>query len=338
MLTDKAQQGADFVGVKVNKVTRTANERRWKKNIQINKPHYIKGNPPLVGLATYLIGAGPSLDKNVDELKKISKRGVIVCVDANFEYLINKGITPEYCVSIDASNKIYKMVKKVMNKTKDTMLVCTTSANPKVVSKWQGPVYFFSTPHPRLQSKADEYFALSRYVVAKKEIKPGEELMFNKNYKVVFAGAFANLPCGGNVTTSAHMFCITCLKASMVVFVGCDFSWEMASHFYSGRRHIANINKRTLDSPSFDCIDSNGKKVYTNLSLHGYKRWHENVILQNPTRHINATEGGILGIDEKGKKEPFVFFSKLRNVIKDYTPKEKDGHDREKKHKNSRKT
>jgi len=325
MLTDRQQETKEYLGARINKITREGKEKMWMRNIQKNKPFYMRGNPIPKGLATYLIGAGPSLDKNIDELKNMGGRGVVVCIDANLKYLMDKGIKPEYCVSIDASGKIWDMVKHVIDKTKDITLVCTTAANPKLIKRWKGNRFFFITPHKVIQSKTDEMTAMTRYIVATKDIKVGKELLFNKNYKIKFSGVMLELPCGGNVTTSAHMFCIACLKAISVVFVGCDFSWKDSSHFYAGNEHIENTKGRTLNEQIFSHPDSNGDKVNTNISLDSFKRWHEQLALHYEYSCINATEGGILGINSDGKKEPFMAFSTLKDAIAELSPKENGG-------------
>lgn len=323
-LSEKAHKATGYIGYQVNRLTRTKNDTRWRRNVQTNKKYYIKGNPKLKGLVAYVIGAGPSLDKNVEELKGISSRGIIVCIDANFEYLVNKGIIPEYCVSIDASDKIYDMIKSVIKKTKNTILVCNTASNPKLIAAWKGSKFFFTSPDSRFPSKSEERNALTRYAIAKKDIKKGDEIKASKSYKIVFPGVKLEMGCGGNVTTSAHVFCHQVLRVFTIVFVGCDFSWENASHFYSGRKHLENIRARTLNEQILSHFDIDKKRVNTNISLESFKRWHENVAMLSPgTESINATEGGILGIDAKtGNKEPFIKFMKLKDAVKKYTPKD----------------
>ncbi len=322
MLTDRQHKTAEYIGRVVNKKTREANEKQWRKNIQLNKPFYIKGNPLPKGIVSYLIGAGPSLEKNVDELKNIGSRGIIVGIDANLRFLLHHKIVPEYCVSLDASNKMWKMIKPVINYTKNITLVVNTASNPKVIKNWLGPKFFFNSIHPRFPSKTEEFFAGSRYTIAGKDIKAEEELIFGKNYKIIFPGVLLELPCGGNVTTTAHAFCIHCLKANTVVFVGLDCSWEMDSHFYAGQEHQENIKARVCNEQLLTHLDLNKKKVRTNFSMHSFKSWHEQVALQYPYTCINATEGGILGIDDKGNKEPFMGFANLRDVIKEFTPRQ----------------
>lgn len=324
MLNDRAYKAEQYIGYKVNKITREANERAWNRNIQKNKKYYRIGNPLPKGLITYLVCAGPSLEKNVEELKNVGSRGIIVCIDANLEYLIDKGIIPEYCVSIDASDKIYTMVKSVIKQTKDITLVANTASNPRLVERWKGPKFFFSSIHPRFGTKSEEFQANSRIAIATKRINKGEELRFNKHYKIVFPGVLLELPCGGNVTTTAHAFCLNCLKATTVAMVGADFSWETDNRFYCGSKHSKNVNMRIHNETRCSHLNMYKKRVHTNHSLFAFKQWHEQLALQYPWTVINCTEGGILGINDKGDKELAIGFDTLKNVIKEYSPKRED--------------
>jgi len=321
MLTDRQNKTVEYIGKQVNRKTREANDKVWKRNILLNKSLYIQGNPLPKGLIAYLVGAGPSLDKNVEDLKEVGSRGAVVGIDANLRYLLQHKISPEYCVSLDASNKIWKMVKPVIQYTKNITLVANIASNPKLIKNWLGPIFFFNSVHPRIASKSEEFFASSRYAVAKKDVKAGEELIFDKNYRLVFPGVLIELPCGGNVTTTAHAFCMQVLKAQNIALVGLDCSWENDSHFYAGQEHGANIRARVLNEQLLTHLDGNKKRVRTNFSMHSFKSWHEQVALQQPYTCINATEGGIVGIDDKGNQEPFIGFAPLKEVIANYSPK-----------------
>ena len=49
----------------------------------------------------FIVSAGPSLDKNIDELKNIKGRGVIMAVDTAIKPLLKKGIVPDIVASVD---------------------------------------------------------------------------------------------------------------------------------------------------------------------------------------------------------------------------------------------
>lgn len=320
-LTEEQSMAMDFIGQVTNEVTRNGNSDLWKDNIIRNRKHFRIQNQEVNGLAVYVVCAGPSLDKNINELKNISKRGTILVVDAALRFVIKKGIKPEYCIMIDGSKKMLKMMEGV--DTKGITLVCTAAACPDVVEKWKGPKYFVSTPHFGADRKFNNHH-YTRIVKAKGDIKKGDELVLNEHYEVEFEGVNTMIISGGNVSTAAHHFAFQQLRANKVVFIGLDLSWKYESHHYAGHEHQENVYDRTKTGVG-EHIDSNDDKVFTNLSMMSFKRWHETFSKSSKGSVVNATEGGILGIDQNGEKADYIEFLTLREAINKYTPMESLG-------------
>ena len=317
VLTDEQNHIMDWLGESSNTLTRDGKFELWKNNMLANRPYFAKENPVPAGVTAYLIGAGPSLEKNVNELANVSERGILVTVEAALRFLQSRGITPEYCVSIDGSDKMADMIEGC--DTSRITLICTPSANPRMVAAWKGPRYFVTTPHQGVEKQWNS-FHRTRIVKAKCDIKQGDELFLDEQYEVVFGGVSSIIQCGGNVSTAGHDFCLRYLRAQQVVFVGMDLSWQYESHHYAGHEHLENTRARTQTFP-MGHKDVNGNDVYTNFSLMAFKRWHEALARNYAGTVVNATEGGILGIGEKGVRNPFVEFMTLAEAIAKYTPK-----------------
>ena len=315
-LTEEQSMAMDFIGEQTNRCTRDGKNDEWKDNIVKNREAFSKGNPTLAGIVTYVVCAGPGLVKNAHELKNISHRGIIVCVDAALRYLVKCGITPEYCIMIDASDKIMTMTEGV--DTSNITLICTPSANPKVIDYWKGPKFFVSTPYVNVDRKYNMRH-LTRIVKAKCDIKEGDELMLDEQYEVSFEGIHDVILCGGNVSTAAHHFAAVHLKSQKIVFVGLDLSWEFDNHHYAGAEHQENYRDRTKTGVG-TAKDLNGKEVSTNLSLLSFKRWHEAIAKQPPRDVVNATEGGILGVEQDGSRVDYMDFMTLAEAIEKFTP------------------
>jgi hypothetical protein len=77
-LTQEQSMMMDFIGEQANIITRDGNSQRWRENIIKNRQFFSQGNPDVTGLTAFVVCAGPSLDKNVEDLKLMSERGVIV--------------------------------------------------------------------------------------------------------------------------------------------------------------------------------------------------------------------------------------------------------------------
>lgn len=317
-LTPQQSMTMDFLNYECNQLTRDGNTDRWKSNVMANRRHFEKGNPDLTGLTVYIVCAGPSLEKNIHHLKDVSERGVIVGVDASLRFMTSAGIIPEYCLMIDGSEKMLKMMEGV--DTTNITLVCTPSASPQAVDEWKGPKFFVSTPF-MYKDKVHNHYHLTRVVKAKKDLKEGDELFLDEDYEVAFPGIDNVVLTGGNVSTAAHNFAIQSLRAQQVIFVGLDLSWEFTTHHYAGYEHQENVEDRSRNNGTH--LDWNGKEVYTNFGLISFKRWHEQVAQQMPGSVINATEGGILGIGQKGEHFDYIEFLALEDAVAKYTPKKK---------------
>jgi hypothetical protein len=318
-LTERQSMVMDLVCDQSNKLTREGNTEKWRENVMANRKHVAVGNPDLVGLTTYVVCAGPSLEKNAQQLKDVSERGVILCVDAALRFLISQGVKPEYCMMIDGSDKILKMMEGI--ETDGITLICTPSACPQAIEQWKGPKFFISTPY-MYKDKIHNHFHLTRIVKATKDIKIGDELFLDENYGVESEGVQSVILTGGNVSTAAHHFSIQFLKSQQVVFVGLDLSWKYTNHHYAGHEHLENVNDRAKDNGTH--LDQNGDEVYTNLPLLSFKRWHEQMAQSMKGSVVNATEGGILGIGQEGERYDYIEFLNLENAIKKYTPKKKE--------------
>lgn len=316
-MTQEQTEVMEYLAEGANTITRESKYEKWRGNIVQNRPYFTQGNPELTGMTAYVICAGPSLEKNIDDLKTISDRGIIVCVDASLRSLLKRGIVPEYCVMIDGSEKMLTMMEGV--DTSKTTLVCTPSASPEAVAAWQGPRYFVTTPHHGVEKKYNS-FHLTRVIKAKTDLKAGDELYLDEQYEVEFGGVTGNILCGGNVSTAAHHFALVFLKVHQVAFVGLDLSWKYDNHHYADHEHQENYRDRTKTFP-MGHQDINGEEVFTNFSLMAFKRWHEQNAKIFKGTVINATEGGILGVGEKGVKLDYIEFSTLKDTIAKYTPK-----------------
>lgn len=314
-MTPEQSAAMDLLGEQANDVTRAAKADEWRANIVANREFFSKGNPDLEGCAVFVIGAGPSLEKNVEDLKAISGRGMIVVTDAALRFVLSRGVQPEFCMMIDGSIKMAKMIEGC--DTSKITLITTTAACPEAIAAWKGPRFFVTTP-PSNQRKYDTT-PLTRIVKATKDLKEGDLLFLDDNYKVEFEGIHEQVMCGGNVSTSAHHFAFMFLKAQVVIFAGMDYSWTFDSQHYAGSEHQENVKERTQSSGG-EHPDVNGGRVLTNISLLAFKRWHEQLAQMHPGSIVNATEGGILGVKQDGAHMDYVEFLTLKEAVAKYAP------------------
>jgi hypothetical protein len=316
-LPQKVKETITYLGAQCQGKTVDSRSASWLANVQANREYYRVGNPPLLGMTAYVVGAGPSLRKNVAELKKVGKLGLVICVDAAFRYMMAQGVVPDYCVTLDADSRMLSMVEGA--DTSKTTLVAQASASPNLVAAWKGPRYFLRATGGSKELD-DKLHAAHRVVRAKKTLVAGEILNPIEDVEVEFPGLNDALACGGNVTTYAHSFALSLLRAVRVVFVGCDYSWVSDDDFYAGGEHRVMSEERMDGEKILSHITLGGGECSTNFTLFHLKTWHEELAAAHMGHCVNATEGGILGIDKDGNSKSGWKHITLAEAVASYTP------------------
>lgn len=319
----KRQETLTFLDGQAKARTIEGRSESWLANVKANRKHFAATpNPPLQGLTAFVVAAGPSLNRNAKLLQQVGKLGVVICVEAAYRHLLSVGVVPEYCVTLDADARMLSMVEGC--DTRRTTLVAQASASPALVDYWQGPKYFLRATGGTPDLDA-QLHAATRVVKAKRALVPGETLEPTEDVEVVYPGLSEALACGGNVTTYAHVFALTLLNAVRVVFVGADYAWrerlegEDDDAFYAGGQH-QKLARERLGAEQIFSHKSPFGEVATNFTLYHLKDWHEKLAEAKPGHAVNATEGGILGVDKNGASLPGWEHMTLAAALEKYAP------------------
>ena len=80
------------------------------------------------GVPALIIAAGPSLDKNIQEIKRAVGKAVLICVDTALPALFNHGITPDFVTSIDYNAPTYEKIADLAldPRSQGINLICTS--------------------------------------------------------------------------------------------------------------------------------------------------------------------------------------------------------------------
>lgn len=318
-LTDDQQTAFDFLNRKSNEYTMEKRRDMWENNAKANRQYYTKGNPELIGLTVFIIAAGPSLTRNVHSLKLIPKksRGIILSCDVALPFLFENDIVPDYCISIDGDGRIWDMVNDSPKvDTSKVTLLSTISGAPTLISGWKGPKYFFMNRTNTIELDQKIFF-ISRSHTAKRDIKCGEEVV-SEDVELVFGGIKPELNPGGNVTASALQFARFKLFAQKIVLVGSDFSWMTKDAFYAGSQNKEMGHERVNSEEPQTHLDFFMREVCTNMSLFNFKKIHEDYAKAWKGMIVNATEGGIFGINQDGSKMDEIEFLTLKDAVDKY--------------------
>ena len=227
----------------------------------------------------FIVAAGPSLDKNIDQLSRIQGRWPIFACDAALPMLTKHGIEPDYIMIVDSKAWQQRFFEGVKPGTK-TKLLAIACVHPEAVKAWPGETMFFNS----WGDEKDEAF----------QLKVGKD--------------FGSIGVGGNVSTGLLWLVTAFCEASRVILVGHDFSYPPGRYYAKG-----GIDELASGKGGKYWWDANGNTVLTNVSLWAYRIYTEKYIEdlglldaklildgREPFgwKVINATEGGILGTTE----------------------------------------
>lgn len=244
-------------------LTRFAFESLWMKNIIENVPALI-GKKPINTLKNALknkpalvTGAGPSLLRQMETIKKVSEKVHLIAVDTALEPLLKSGIKPDVIVTLDA--QFYNLFdffsilkgKKYSNGMK---LVTDTTTYPKILKYWPGELYFSESV-----SRVNEGDNI-RY--------EGHPLM---DHFRGYIPSLDPLECGGSVTTTAIELALY-LGADPVIVTGFDLSYtSYMTHINSSAVYTLFSTKETrLQTLQTAMIDSIRKRKLQRIQgVHG---------------------------------------------------------------------
>ncbi len=203
-----------------------------------------------------IVAAGPSLDKNIDEIVKAKGKAVIFAVDSALKYLLQRDIIPDFVVTLDATKSLNHFKDE---RFKEIPLFCKSISNPQLLDLHQGRKIFYS----------NETFLHSLFDRLGKE-------------QSVFG-------VGGSVATAAFAICII-LGFQRIIMIGQDLCYQ------GEHTHAGGVIKNAHGSEQGAMMmveDIYGNMVKARYDWYTYLLWFEETIAVCPKLEvIDATEGG----------------------------------------------
>lgn len=247
--------------VVVNHMTERAIGRKMSNNILTNLAYC--SNACLItevakefdtNLPAVIVSAGPSLDKNLLELKNLRQNAYIIAVDTAVKYLLNQDIYPDIIVTLDPEKSIHHLSDP---RCFSIPLFCRVEANPLILKNFQKLVFF----------NMEGYFTT----------------LVDRMNKVTDA-----CNSGGSVTTGAFSVCVT-IGFKSVILIGSDLAYlDDKTHAGSLTVDVANTARYLVKVE-----DIYGNIVQTRYDWYVYLKWLEDAVKRyDKIRVIDATEGG----------------------------------------------
>lgn len=210
------------------------------------------------GLPVMVVAAGPSLDKNIEQLKDAKDHAMILAVDTAVRSLLAHGIIPDAMVTLDAEKPASYLTLPM---AADIPLFCCMEANTEIMQYHRGIKIWF---------------------------KPG--LLLN-DYAKRFDKQFMPYEAGGSVATAAFEIALM-LGADTVVLVGQDLAYE-GEITHAGGEVSAIIGE---ENSSRIVPGITGDMVKTRGDWYQYLLWFVEAVARckDTVKVIDATEGGAL--------------------------------------------
>ncbi len=242
-----------------NKVTTCRDIIREYSIVQLRKEfHKIKN---IENIPAIIVSAGPSLDKNINELKQAKGKAFILVVDTALKSLLKRDIVPDLIITIDSHKP---PVLFMHPKFKDIPMVVCDCSNYELYLLHNGKRFYFS--------ETDSYIS---YIYEK---GTGEKL-----YPTETGGSVAN-----NAFSLANI-----LGFKKIILVGQDLAYTDRKMHTTDAYGDSDDNLMKDKKKYFEVDDVYGNKVYTESNMNLYRKWFESQIVRYTDLNvIDATEGG----------------------------------------------
>lgn len=214
------------------------------------------------GWPAIIVGAGPSLSKNLDQLRRARGRVVMIAADTVLGYLLARGITPDFVVSVDPQPDTYGKYHGV-DIPHDIRLVFHPSCNDQIVKHFPGPRYVTDSAMPAYQW-------LGQYWPRKGTIESEIQCQVHFGFNVA-----------------------DCLGCEPIILTGQDLCYTDDRMHVKGGSYLSSSEEDEYVKNGIPTRDMFGATVSTYPVYLEYKHTWERKIAHHSGTVINATEGGL---------------------------------------------
>ncbi|MFD0961894.1 motility associated factor glycosyltransferase family protein [Paenibacillus chungangensis] len=237
-------------------------------------------NKRLDGIPAIVVGAGPSLEADVEYLKQLRDHCLIIAAGSSVQSLQHFGIKPHLIVSIDGSDKNYVAFKPINRE--DIPFIYCPQIDYRVVD-----LQYEKTYHAYLKN---DY--ISKYIMGYSEAN-GDPVFKETN----------------SVSGTAVQIAIY-LGAKEVIFTGQDLSYPSDSMYAPGAKQFSEKEKLSILSEADQWIENNkgsNNKISTTMLV--TLRNFENMLTLFPdVKFINASS--------KGAKIKHAVYEPMGDIVK----------------------
>ena len=200
-----------------------------------------------------IVGGGPSLDEQIDDMKKYREQMKIWSVGTAARKLINEGIIPDLIVIEDAQENMYKQVCNLPTEHIPLLLLSTASA--QILDYYKGQSYVANQKGYDLAEKRAQELGVQTYQT------------------------------GGSVTTLALDVALR-FGADKIILIGVDLAYT------DNRSHASGMGYEIKEGKEYRMVTStDGRQIKTSRNLDIYRKWIEHRIVEENIPILNTGRG-----------------------------------------------
>lgn len=217
---------------------------------------------------TIVVSAGPSLNKNIMDLKKAVGKACIIATDTAMKPLLNAGIIPNLFVIIDGLKPGLLFEHKDLSKVP---MVTMTGVSVEPMQYHKGKKFFY-------------------YSCAPLE----HQILTDLGEKEHRSRTLPDLVTGGSVATSAYSLGVY-MGSKTVILIGQDLAMT-GNHTHADGTFKDKMDEIDINSGEYFEVESvDGGKVLTRDDFDRYRKWFEAYTEKwDAITLVDATEGGAL--------------------------------------------
>ena len=200
-----------------------------------------------------IVGGGPSLEEQIDDMKKYREQMKIWSVGTAARKLINEGIIPDLIVIEDAQENMYKQVCNLPTEHIPLLLLSTASA--QILDYYKGQSYVAYQKGYDLAEKRAQELGVQTYQT------------------------------GGSVTTLALDVALR-FGADKIILIGVDLAYT------DNRSHASGMGYEIKEGKEYRMVTStDGRQIKTSRNLDIYRKWIEHRIVEENIPILNTGRG-----------------------------------------------
>ncbi len=258
------------------------------RNIANNLPT-LAATPPIdvlrrrfAGYPAVLVAAGPSLQKNIDRLRELQNRAVIIAAQTTLRPLLERGIRPHFVTSLDF-NEMSKHFFEGIDIPEDVVLVAEPKATWHVIDTYRGTTAGLN----RRVTLLDNPFVtrcLGSAAGKRSSLEAGATVMHLAFYLAEWLGCDPIMLVGQDLAFTGHCYYAPgmAIHRAWAPELGRYATLEMKEWERIARQK--NIRRKV--------VDVEGRSIYTDEQMFTYLQQFERDFARSPARVIDATEGG----------------------------------------------